>query len=163
MAPSASVDTLLLAGLQAETRALQEFKATLQAEQNALIGGDVAALTALSPSKLQQVENLNRLAAERLEHIAALGLSADRKGMEQWAAAAGTAADAAWRAMLAAAGAAHQANQMNGTLIQTRLQHNQQALTVLLAAANKANLYGPDGQPQGAAPGGQSRGIIGKA
>lgn len=164
MAQSDSIATLLLAGLQAEEQAFHDFRTTLQAEQQALIAGDIAALTAISTSKLKQVEHLNRLAAQRLERIVTLGLTADRNGMEKWAAQAGTAATEAWRSMLATASEAHQANQINGTLIQNHLQHNQQAMSALLAASNQANLYGPDGQPKNTPPGGgSSRGIIGKA
>lgn len=154
----------LLAGLQAEEQAFRDFSDTLQAEQQALIAGDIAALTEISASKLKQVEHLNRLATQRLERIVTLGLSADRDGMEQWAAHTGTAAVAAWHSMLAVAGQAHRANQINGTLIQNRLQTNKQMMSSLLAASSQANLYGPDGQPQNtSAGGGSSRGIIGKA
>jgi flagellar biosynthesis/type III secretory pathway chaperone len=163
LAQSDSIATLLLAGLQAEEQAFHDFRTTLQAEQQALIAGDIAALTAISTSKLKQVEHLNRLAAQRLERIVTLGLTADRNGMEKWAAQTGTAAVEAWHSMLAVAGEAHQANQINGTLIQNRLQTNQQMMSALLAASNQANLYGPDGQPKNTPPGGSSRGIIGKA
>jgi flagellar biosynthesis protein FlgN len=44
---------------------------------------------------------------------------------------------------------AHSLNQENGALIRTRMQHNQQALSVLLAAPDQAGLYGPDGQTWG--------------
>lgn len=164
LAQSGSTDTLLFAGLQAEERAFRDFSTTLHAEQQALIAGDITALTAISASKLTQVEHLNALAAQRLERIVSLGLTADRAGMEKWAAQAGVAALEAWHAMLAVASQAHQANQINGTLIQDRLQSNKQMLSALLAASNQANLYGPDGQPKTAPPGGGgSRGIIGKA
>lgn len=164
MAQSGSIDTLLLADLRAEEQAFRGFSITLHAEQQALIDGDIAALTAISASKLKQVELLNSLAAQRLERIASLGLTADRDGMEKWAAQAGIVAVEAWHAMLAVAGKAHQTNQINGTLIQNRLQSNKQMMSALLAASNQANLYGPDGQPQNSPPaGGGSRGIIGKA
>jgi flagellar biosynthesis/type III secretory pathway chaperone len=50
-------------------------------------------------------------------------------------------------------------NQTNGKLIATRLASNQQALATLMAAANQAALYGPDGQarPLG---GGRSLGSV---
>ncbi|OGV73801.1 MAG: hypothetical protein A3B82_02920 [Methylophilales bacterium RIFCSPHIGHO2_02_FULL_57_10] len=164
MAQTESVDNLVLVGLRAELKALQEFKATLQAEQKALVAGDVATLTALSQSKLDQIDHLNRLATKRLDHIASLGFTANRHGMDEWAEHMGTAALDVWRSLLKITSEAHQANQVNGTLIQTHLQHNQQALAVLLAATNRASLYGSDGQPEGAPQGGgAARGIIGKA
>jgi len=164
LAQTDSVDNLVLAGLRAELKALQEFKATLQAEQKALVGGDIATLTALSQSKLEQIDRLNHLATERLDRIASLDFAANRQGMNKWAEHMGTAALGTWRSVLEITSEAHQANQINGTLIQTRLQHNQQALAALLAASNRASLYGPDGQPEGAPQGsGTARSIIGKA
>jgi len=164
LAQTDSVDNLVLAGLRAELKALQEFKATLQAEQKALVDGDVATLTALSQSKLEQIDHLNHLATERLDRIASLGFAANRQGMNKWAEHMGTTALETWRSVLEITSEARKANQINGTLIQTRLQHNQQALAALLAASNRASLYGPDGQPEGAPQGsGTARSIIGKA
>jgi len=54
---------------------------------------------------------------------------------------------AAWRKTLALAKRSQQLNRTNGELIQMKLRHNQQSLAVLSNAVNKANLYGPDGQP----------------
>jgi len=164
LAPTDSVDNLVLAGLRTELKALQEFKVTLQAEQKALVGGDVVTLTALSQSKLKQIDHLNRLATERLDRITSLGFAANRHGMDQCAKTMGVSALETWRSILALTSEAHQANQINGALIQTHLQHNQQALAALLAATNRASLYGSDGQPEGAPQGsGAARGIIGKA
>lgn len=164
MAASRPADALLIAELQAEEKALQEFKALLATEQKAIIEGDAEGLLTLSQSKLELVERLNRHAAERLRHIVALGLNANRSSMQEWAVKTGQTALAAWDATLAAARDAQQTNQINGALIQTHLQHNQQALSALLAAANQANLYGPDGQPKNTPTGSNGpRGIIGKA
>lgn len=153
-------DNTALAALQAEQHAFREFSATLKAEQKALIADDIAGLTSLSALKQKQVEQLNELAAERLERIAALGFSGDRAGMEQWAQYNGSAALEAWHALLAVAELAHHANQVNGSLIQSRMQHNKQMLSALLAASSHTSLYGPDGQRANSAGTG---GIIGKA
>jgi len=161
---SPSANHVLIAALRAEEVALQEFKTLLASEQNAIIAGDIESLNAISQSKLELVERLNRLSAERMQGIAALGLSADRTSMEGWAEKAGSEALTAWHEMLDAAQAAHQANKINGTLIQTHLQHNQQTLSALLAAANQASLYGPNGQATNPPVGSSgARGIIGKA
>lgn len=53
---------------------------------------------------------------------------------------------AVWQENLALAERAQQLNHANGELIQMKLRRNQQLLTVLSNAVNKANLYGPDGQ-----------------
>ena len=154
----------LLAQLHAETQAFSQFFNTLQAEQQALVGNDVNALTALSQTKQKQVETLNHLAEERMRQLAALGLHSDETGMEQWLAAAGNPGQKAWQELLAIAREAYHCNQVNGTLIQKNMQHHQKALSVLMTAANQVSLYGADGQPQGIYPGsGASRGIIGKA
>jgi len=51
-----------------------------------------------------------------------------------------------WQGILDLAERARQLNNTNGELIQMKLRHNQQILTVLSNAVNQANLYGPDGQ-----------------
>ena len=67
--------------------------------------------------------------------------------------------------MLTIAAEARQANKVNGDLIQSRLQNNKQALSALMSVADRASLYGPDGQRHGLfqAGSGPSSGIIGKA
>jgi flagella synthesis protein FlgN len=154
----------LLAHLQAETLAIRQFNDLLKAEQKALVDSHVEALTAHTQAKLGQVEALNRLAAVRMTQLATLGFSADEQGMEQWLTMAGGQARKAWGDLLALAKEANATNQLNGKLIQQRMQQHQQALTALMAAANQVKLYGADGQPQGAfASSGASRGIIGTA
>jgi flagella synthesis protein FlgN len=159
-----SASDRLTATLRAEAETLQLFQSLLDAEQQAILDSNIEALEKLTQSKLELIEHLNCHAAERQHHIIALGIHADRAGIQQWADTAGQSAKDAWAALLKAAEAAQQANQVNGALIQTHLQHNQQALSALLAAANQASLYGPDGQKKNA-PNGTStgRGIIGKA
>lgn len=155
---------LLLAHLQAEALALSQFHDTLLAEQKALTGNNVEALAELSKIKLRHVETLDRLAADRMRQLTALGITADENGMEQWLAAAGSAGQKAWKDLLAAAKEANLCNQTNGRLIQQSLQHHQQALAILMGAANQVKLYGADGQPQGTySSTGASRGIIGTA
>lgn len=154
----------LLAHLQTEALAISQFHDTLQAEQKALTNNDVVALNELSQTKLKQVETLNRLASERMRHLASLGLNTNESGMEQWLAMSGDAGRKTWKDLLVIAKEANTCNQINGKLIQQSMQHHQQALAVLMAAANQVSLYGADGQPQSGYPGsGASRGIIGTA
>jgi flagella synthesis protein FlgN len=155
---------MLLAHLQAETLAIRQFNDLLKAEQKALVENDVVSLTAHTQAKLEHVESLNRLSAERMAQLAALGFNANEHGMEQWLSLAGNQGHKLWNDLLALAKEANATNQLNGKLINQRMQQHQQALTVLMVAANQVKLYGPDGQPQGAFSGsGASRGIIGKA
>lgn len=154
----------LLAHFQAETQAIRQFHDTLQAEQQALISNDVAALTPISQTKQKQVETLNRLASERMRHLAAIGFGAGDSGVRQWLSMTGDDERKAWNELIAIAREANTLNQINGKLILQGMQHHQQALAVLLAAANQVSLYGADGQPQGVYLGsGASRGIIGTA
>lgn len=154
----------MLAHLGAEIQAISQFHETLQAEQKALVGNDVAALNAISQTKQKQVETLNRLASERMRHLATMGFGANESSMPQWLSVAGDGERRAWNDLLAIAREANTCNQINGKLILQGMQHHQQALAVLLAAANQVSLYGADGQPQGVYSGsGASRGIIGSA
>lgn len=154
----------LLAHLEAETQAISQFHETLQAEQKALVGNDVAALTTISQTKQKQVDTLNRMASERLRHLAAMGFGANEDAVTQWLSVAGEHERKTWNDLLTIAREANICNQINGKLILQGMQHHQQALAVLLAAANQVSLYGADGQPQGMYSGsGASRGIIGSA
>jgi flagella synthesis protein FlgN len=109
---------------------LEAFVAVLRREQEALTTGDTDALVPLIAEKTALAERLNRFPAD---------------------------AAAQHRDLVAAA---RTLNEANGKLIALRLQHNQQALNVLLAAANTAAAtYGPDGQQQA----GLGSRILGKA
>jgi flagella synthesis protein FlgN len=62
----------------------------------------------------------------------------------------------AWNRLRALAAEARSLNDTNGRLIGIHLENNQQALAVLLSAANQAATYGPDGQQK---PGGGGRSL----
>lgn len=102
---------------------LEAFVAVLRREQDALAAGDLEALAPLVAEKAALAERLNRIGSE---------------------------AAASCREL---AGAARALNEANGKLIALHLQHNQQTLNVLLAAADTAATYGPDGQQQAPAGG----------
>jgi len=136
--------------LQAELATLQEFCRTLQAEQDALLRSDVAAVVKLSEAKSDLVERLAALAAVRAAYLDAQQLTADRRGMAQWLLAqAGSDHETIshqWQRLLEMAAQAQALNQSNGALIGMRLSHNRAALTTLHAAAQRHTLYRPDGQ-----------------
>lgn len=98
---------------------LRAFVDLLQREQALLAAGDVNALPPLIAEKTALAERLERLPQEQTGELRELAAQA--------------------RAL----------NETNGKLIGLHLQHTQQALSVLLAAANQAATYGPDGQQQG--------------
>ncbi len=108
---------------------LQRFVDILRREQDALAGGNIDALPPLIAEKTALAERLNRISA---------------------------AEAAQYRDLVSEASAL---NEANGKLIALRLQHNQQALNVLLAAANTVATYGPDGQQHS----GVGSRILGKA
>lgn len=153
----------LIEHIQAEIQIFQQFLDTLNAEQRALSANNVAALAEISQTKTQQVETLSRLAGDRMRYLNSLGINANQDGMEQWQAMAGNAARKAWKELLEIGREANALNQINGRLILQTMQFHQQALAVLLAAANQVSLYGADGQPQGSFHGSSARGIIGTA
>lgn len=133
-----------------ELATLQIFVGVLRQEQQFLVAGDIDGLTPLVTEKTNLSSRLAQLAEQRNQILAAAELPSDRVGMETWLAqqtsAAKTSWSKNWENLLSLAAEARTLNQANGTLISTRLQHNQQALTVLLTASNQAALYGPDGQ-----------------
>lgn len=134
--------------LQQELDALDRFVALLQREQQALIAADTLTLADITQEKLQLGEQLNRLASACLAVVAADGFATNAAGIQQWLAGQPAGTNMLWDQLLKRARAAQQLNETNGLLIETRLQHNQQALTVLFQAANQAGMYGPDGKPQ---------------
>lgn len=109
--------------------ALQAFVDVLRREQDALATGDIDALAPLIAEKTALVEQVNRIPVSEA---------------------------AKFRDLVSEASAL---NEANGKLIGLRMQHNQQALNVLMAAANSAATYGPDGQQQS----GLGSRILGKA
>jgi flagella synthesis protein FlgN len=134
--------------LAEEAAQLRAFLALLEAEQQALAGGDVDRLLAFAADKNTHFTHLSRLGEARGMALTAAGCGADRQGQEQWLRQNPGQAGArkAWGELLALAEKARAMNQTNGQLIATRLANNQQALSALMAAANQAALYGPDGQ-----------------
>lgn len=148
----------LLNLLLEEAGQLRGFLVLLEREQQALVAGDVDRLLPLADEKNDAFGRLARLGAARAGKLAEAGLGADRQGMEAWLARQPEARPA-WEALLALAGRASDLNRSNGQLIATRLAHNQQALSTLLAAANQGELYGPDGQARPVG-GGRSLGSV---
>ncbi|NDU86179.1 MAG: flagellar protein FlgN [Ferrovum sp.] len=115
-----------------EDLALENFNRILVEEQRLLLAGETLPLLALAEEK-------TRLANELL-HLSHLRRHTPTTPADDTT-VAGRLASIQTRAQIA-----EQTNRTNGELIQIRLRHNQQALTVLQQAAQTATLYGPDGQ-----------------
>ena len=145
--PAAAQDTLPQL-LTAELALLREFALLLKAEQEALVRGELDRLMPLAEEKSRQASLLAAAAERRNQNLAALGLDSDRLGMDAWLASGSKSAGAGedWQNLLLLAATARSQNELNGKLIQTRLQQNQRALTALNVANSQTQLYGPDGQ-----------------
>lgn len=153
-----------IAGILAdELAALRGFVALLKTEQGILVDGNADGLAALIDEKSALTTRLGDCARRREAALAARDLSPDRPGMEAWLASlpADAIARRDWHELLPLAAEARRLNELNGKLIGTRLQHNQQALAALTSATERAMTYGPDGQTT-ASPGGTGR-ILGSA
>ncbi len=152
--PAAAQDTLPQL-LTAELALLREFALLLKAEQEALVRGELDRLMPLAEEKSRQASLLAEAAERRNQSLAALGLDRDRLGMDAWLASGAKAAGAGedWQNLLLLAATARTQNELNGKLIQTRLQQNQRALTALNVANSQTQLYGPDGQVKSGASG----------
>lgn len=143
--------TEFLASLSRERDVFRQFLEILEGEQEALVHGKVDQLQDLAQTKSGKVLELVQLAEARNRFLTGNGLPADQAGISAWLAALGAAPEAQeagriWDELVAVAMAARQLNETNGAMINLQLQHNQQALAVLMSAANQATLYGPDGQ-----------------
>lgn len=137
----------VFAALTAERAALVNFIALLEREQGMLVENSTDQLLELSEQKSTDALCLNELAEARrcLLRKNIPGLSAD--AIHAWLAAHSPQGLAVWQEICVLAERAQQINRTSGELIQMKLRHNQQSLAVLTNAVNKANLYGPDGQP----------------
>lgn len=154
----------LLATLTAERVALLNFTALLEREQGMLVENNTDHLLELSEQKLSDAISLSKLAGTRRsllqKNIPKLDVAAAKNTPQDARPSGGLGADAirawlkmhnpeclpVWQEILTLAEHAQRLNNTNGELIQMKLRRNQQTLTVLSNAVNKANLYGSDGQ-----------------
>lgn len=132
--------------LSNELAAVAEFTALLQQEQQALVTGVVEGFESLATAKLGIADRLNALSNAREQSLRRAGLPEGRQGMDAWLATQQASARSDWQSLLNTAAEARRLNELNGKLIAERLSNNQQALSILTAATNRAALYGPDGQ-----------------
>lgn len=153
-----SFDSQLLAALTAEYTALLNFVALLEREQGMLVENRTDRLLELSEQKSTDALSLNELAEMRRSLLQKKIPEFSVDTTHAWLAAHNPQGWAVWHEVLALAERAQQLNRTNGELIQMKLRHNQQSLAVLSNAVNKANLYGPDGQPSFSPGSGRSLG-----
>lgn len=144
--------TLTLENFQAlvleETTVVEQFIDVLKREEQALTGGNADQLSELAAEKSDYCSRLERIARNRQAMCASAGMTTEPSSLTQWLKAQpGTLRDV-WGALLLKAGEARSLNRRNGEIIRIHMQHNRQALTVLLDVADRAAVYGPDGQPR---------------
>ncbi len=146
----------VLLALTAERKQLREFVSLLQREQTALVENTTDELLELAEQKstlalvlTKFVETRNALLRTRIAQLNADSIDAWLQHQEPQGLAI-------WQEILQLGKQARQFNQSSGELIQMKLRHNQQALTALGNAVNKANLYGPDGQTSFSTGGGRT-------
>lgn len=136
----------IFSALTAEHSALVNFIALLEREQGMLVENSTDRLPAVSEQKSIDALRLNKLGEARRSllrnNIPELSVDA----IHAWLTVHGPQSLAVWQEIRALAERAQQINRTNGELIQMKLRHNQQLLTVLNSSVNKANIYGPDGQ-----------------
>jgi flagellar biosynthesis protein FlgN len=142
----------LSAQLTAELTAAEALLAKLRAEQECLVQGQVSQLEAIVSHKVRAFEHFKAAHMARMAH---LQLS---ETPENNASAililkniASTQPDTAETclALIQAFESMARINEVNGTLIKTRLNYNKQALNALLRNSQSAQFYGPDGKTRG--------------
>ena len=131
--------------IQEEHAGLQGFIGLLQREEALLIATQIDALATLAEEKTALYRALQRLSDERVVMFARLGAAVNDANIRVVLADLPDAL-ATWESVVSLAAEAKERNRVNGQLITERLQNNQQALSVLLAAAEHPQIYGPDGQ-----------------
>lgn len=134
--------------IAAEADVVSAFVLLLKEEQEILKTGSADALPPVVEKKAVVTQQLAPLAANRNRLLVRAGFTADRNGVEAWLAAnpGDQAVGEGWARLQTLAAEAKELNRVNGELIRLRMQNNTQALEVLLAAANRQDLYGADGQ-----------------
>ncbi len=150
--------TQLLAALAAERVALLRFVSLLEREQEMLVENLTDQLLDLSEKKSTDALGLNQLAEVRRSLLRKNIPVFSVEAIHAWLRAHSPEGLVVWQEILTLAERARQLNHTNGELVQMKLRHNQQTLAVLSNAVNKANLYGPDGQPSFSPGSGRSLG-----
>lgn len=150
----------LLAALTEELRVVRSFAELLKREQGLLTENSIDQLPALAEKKSTHALQLNEVAEGRRRLLQKSLPVLDSTAIQTWLTNNCPQGLALWQEIRAMAEQAQLLNNINGELIQMKLRHNQQTLTVLSNAVNKANLYGPDGQTDFAPGSGRSLGSV---
>ncbi|WP_349771878.1 flagella synthesis protein FlgN [Thauera sedimentorum] len=127
-----------------EVTQLRTFITLLGREESLLVAGDTDALLALTNEKTELYHTLQRLHDARAMLLGRLGLANSGEAIRSLCADMPDTL-AQWDEVLRLAAEARERNSLNGKLVIERMQHNQGALSILLAAADRPQLYDADG------------------
>ncbi len=130
--------------IEDEASLLKRFVALLGEEQALLVEGKVDALMALAEQKGELYRQLQRLHDDRALLLGRMGRPNSESTIRELCRNLPNSL-ARWDEILQLARTAQERNRVNGKLITERLQSNQAALAVLLAATERPQLYGADG------------------
>lgn len=134
--------------IAAEAAAMIAFVSLLEAEKQLLLDGDAEQLLVNVEKKTALVAQLTQAGNQREQALTDLGAENSRASVNEFMARQDSDLQSAWATLLELAKTANQLNSTNASLVNSRLQHNQQALSVLLGAAGVSPgdaVYGPDG------------------
>lgn len=117
----------------------------LEEERQALCEGQIDGehLNSLAAHKRALLDELERLESQRRTAQQKLGYESGRVGAERAAVDAGCLES--WHAMRTQAEQVRHQNELNGSLLQVRMSHNQRTLDFLHESAGNS-FYGPNGQ-----------------
>jgi len=139
---------------------VRSFSELLKREQGLLTENSIDQLPELAEKKSTHALQINEVAEGRRRLLQKSLPVLDSTAIQTWLTNNCPQGLALWQEIRAMAEQAQLLNHINGELIQMKLRHNQQTLTVLSNAVNKANLYGPDGQTDFAPGSGRSLGSV---
>lgn len=136
--------------ISAELGILREFVEVLRREQAALTDGATDSLMDLAEEKIRHAEHIANLHRDRDALLRSAGLKGGREGIQALGDAGSLPVSAQNElvTLLELAKEARSLNELNGKLVNDRLQHNQKALNALTSAAQQSTIYGPDGHTQ---------------
>ncbi|MDR2881323.1 MAG: flagellar protein FlgN [Azoarcus sp.] len=130
--------------LEAESSQLKKFLDLLEREETVLVSGDTDGLLLITKEKNERYRQLQHLHDDRSMLVGRFGRGKDDAAIRVLCAKMPKAL-AQWDEVLSLAACARERNHINGQLITKHMQHNQGALSVLLAAADHPQLYDAGG------------------
>lgn len=136
--------------LPAEQQAVRALTQLLMLEQKELIQANTETVASLTEPKVRAAAAVAQLSQQRYQALASAGFDATDLGMHAWieSGAASSEASDNWVQLIDLAKTAHEANRVNGTLINKQIIRTQNALNVLQHGSVQGNnvYYGPNGQ-----------------